>query len=248
MLRNMVFLDAFKAFIVGDQGLVLYTNDGGISWFDHSISITDTLESITFVDDMNAWVCGQNGVIYHTTDGGDSWVQQQSNTNEWLYTIQFTDLNNGWAAGEGGTLLYTEDGGITWNWHMITFEGLHSLMFVDADNAWLVGNSGTILHTGNGAAVSISDILIEESLLTIYNYPNPAKDETSFVFTLEYSSRVKLSIAALTGHEIAVVINEWLDKGERLVNWDISNLPAGIYFCRLTAGDKYATCKMVVVD
>jgi hypothetical protein len=232
MLRNIEFLDASRGYVVGDQGLVLFTADGGNTWSDHSINTSDTLESITFVDDMHGWVCGQNGAVYHTSDGGDSWIKQDAMTEEWLQDIHFTDLNNGWICGSNRTLFYTTDGGHSWNLQTVTMESLFGLHFADGANGWVVGNSGNILHTNNGGAVGINpeELKSNKTSCELKVYPNPFHQKLNIEVTGAKAGSVEVIIFNTQGKRIVNLDLDVDASGKINFEWHANQLPGGIYY------------------
>jgi glucose/arabinose dehydrogenase len=90
------------------------------------------------------------------------------------------------------------------------------------------------------------------------NYPNPFNPVTKIRFSLPSPSEggaqnFRLSIYDVMGREVAVLSpplwggQEGLSSGTYEVEWDASNYPSGVYFYRLTNGDRTAERKMVVV-
>jgi len=77
--------------------------------------------------------------------------------------------------------------------------------------------------------------------------PNPTRGIFEFRFTVYDFGSVILRIFNAQGQEVAVVLDEVLPDGEHTVRWEAPELPAGIYFYRLTAGNQSSTGKMVVV-
>ena len=50
------------------------------------------------------------------------------------------------------------------------------------------------------------------------------------------------------GREVAEVVSEKFRPGEHTLQIDLSGLPDGIYFVRVTAGDEAATGKVVKIQ
>jgi len=82
------------------------------------------------------------------------------------------------------------------------------------------------------------------------NYPNPFNPETTIEYRLERGGKVTLAVFDLLGREVAVLVNELQTAGEHRARLDARGLrlSSGIYFCRLTAGDRVQTKAMVVVQ
>ena len=79
------------------------------------------------------------------------------------------------------------------------------------------------------------------------NYPNPFNPATAISYSIPELSDVKLEVFNLTGQKVKTVVNETQKAGNYLVRLDAGNLPSGIYFYKLTAGDNTVTKKMLLM-
>lgn len=84
------------------------------------------------------------------------------------------------------------------------------------------------------------------------NYPNPVSFRTAIKYSIASKCEVELKLFDITGRLVTTLIKENQEPGYYQVNWNIHNvtkkqLPNGVYFYRLTAGDYTNTKKMVVV-
>ena len=80
------------------------------------------------------------------------------------------------------------------------------------------------------------------------NYPNPFNPSTIITFQLPVSTSVTLKIFNAIGEEVDVVVNEYLNAGyySKVFNTN-SNLPSGVYFYQLRAGEFTQTKKMILI-
>jgi len=177
--RDQIFAVHFKdnktGWVVGNQGLIATTIDGGQTWKRGEAVTKNALYALAFADD-EGWVVGQEGTILHSEDGGKHWKKQKSNTEFSLMGVSFLDKQRGVATGETGVVLHTEDGGKTWaksNLDMVTCipeklveQGVtclnfYGLFFLDENHGWIVGDHGVILFSSNGGkdwgVVSVGD-------------------------------------------------------------------------------------------
>jgi hypothetical protein len=76
-------------------------------------------------------------------------------------------------------------------------------------------------------------------------YPNPSNSQFTFNFYLQKPSIVNLVARNSLGQIITTLLDESLIPGEHKVSWNAEELPAGIYFCRLQAGDQIGSVKAV---
>jgi hypothetical protein len=80
----------------------------------------------------------------------------------------------------------------------------------------------------------------------LQNYPNPATGRTIFPIELENADAVTLAIVNMDGRVLAYLPIGNLATGSHLIEYDVSQLPAGIYFYQLRTGNGLATGKMIV--
>ena len=83
-------------------------------------------------------------------------------------------------------------------------------------------------------------------LALLPNYPNPAVASTTIPYMLDVAGPVQLGIFTSAGVEIARPIDGWESAGNQQVNFDVSKLPSGAYFYRLTTSSQTVTRPMVV--
>jgi hypothetical protein len=81
----------------------------------------------------------------------------------------------------------------------------------------------------------------------ILAYPNPFTQSTMISYHLTVNSQVIVKIFDFTGKEVRTLLNEKMAPGEYQVVFDTSGLPAGLYFCRMNAGDAFETIKLLHV-
>jgi hypothetical protein len=70
------------------------------------------------------------------------------------------------------------------------------------------------------------------------NYPNPFNPRTTIAFSLPKSGKVTLKIFDALGKEITTLLNQNLSAGQYRAVWETPNVPAGVYFYRLTFTDE----------
>jgi uncharacterized protein (TIGR02145 family) len=79
------------------------------------------------------------------------------------------------------------------------------------------------------------------------NYPNPFNPQTKISFSVPKESFITLKIYDLLGREVATLVQDKKQQGEYSVTWNADNVPSGVYFYKLLAGDFIETKKMVLM-
>jgi len=130
-----------EAWVFGDSGTVLYTDNGGATWSTQTVSTTADLHALATQDSGPVYIAG-NGTFMTTSDTGAHWTQLSEPAN-------FTSL----AAADATTVLAVSDDGGVWSFannalsRIATVPGANKVA-VSAD-----GNTAVIAGT-NGLAVS----------------------------------------------------------------------------------------------
>jgi hypothetical protein len=99
--------------------------------------------------------------------------------------------------------------------------------------------------------VNITSVEEDNQLPTVFslqqNYPNPFNPMTTIKYEIPELSFVTIKIYDVLGNEIASLVNEEKPVGTYEVEFDATNLPSGIYFYQLSAGDFISTKKMILI-
>ena len=88
---------------------------------------------------------------------------------------------------------------------------------------------------------------IPTEFLLSQNYPNPFNSSSTIRYSIPKSSLVTIKIFNSLGQELKNLINEEKTIGTYEIKWETVNLPSGVYFCRLQAGDFVQTRKMILM-
>ncbi len=84
------------------------------------------------------------------------------------------------------------------------------------------------------------------------NYPNPFNPQTEISYALPVDCRVSLTVYNILGQKVVTLVDEFQEAGKKNVLWDGKNasgheLPSGIYFYRIDAGEVTQARKMVIL-
>ena len=129
-----------------------------------------------------------------------------------------------------------------------------------ARNIGMLGSGKNFwIDSANVNGITFSDIpsdftdIVEDNepvgtnYILLQNYPNPFNPTTTITYSLAKSSLVTLKIYDLLGREIETLVNEEKQGGRYKVNWNAQNIPSGVYFYKITAGEYSKTIKMILL-
>lgn len=60
---------------VGEQGTIIYSDDGGRDWLQATVPSSTLITDVHFFDRYKGWAVGHDGVVLATQDGGEHWDQ-----------------------------------------------------------------------------------------------------------------------------------------------------------------------------
>lgn len=77
-------------------------------------------------------------------------------------------------------------------------------------------------------------------------YPNPANEICKIKYILDQSGQVSIDLFDVTGKLVKQVYSGQAENGLQIVNFDCSDMPQGVYFCRLQSDHLTQTQKFIV--
>ena len=99
----------------------------------------------------------------------------------------------------------------------------------------------------NISAVEDDQTYIPRHFSLEQNYPNPFNPSTTISWQLPEASNVTLKIFNSLGREVETLVNEEKPAGTYELTWNAANLPSGVYFYRLQAGEFVEAKKMILI-
>jgi photosystem II stability/assembly factor-like uncharacterized protein len=240
-LLGVFFPEDMIGFAVGKNGTILKTINGGESWTGLPSGTVNYLSKTYFIDADTGYIVGTNGTILKTTNGGSNWIHLTSGTTNTLYTVFFPSAYAGYAVGANGTILNTINRGTDWTTQSSgTTESLITVFFPDEDTGYIVGTHGTILKTMNGGFPPVG-INEKKQPGNLKISPNPASEKINIELpepgTLENWT---IFVCRTDGREI---ISKNGNGSRSELN--ISSLPKGLYFIRITNSEKSFVGKFI---
>ncbi len=101
-----------------------------------------------------------------------------------------------------------------------------------------------VAKLGNETSVENEIIPIK---MELSNYPNPFNTNTVISYTLKKENEVRLEIYNLKGQLVETLLKGNIQAGDHAVEWDCQNIPTGIYFLKMRAGNDESVRKLVLL-
>ncbi len=233
---------------------IYLSTDNGTSWTDlgiapffvgdgHVLSLCLN-GNILLGGGTPGWGCG----IFLSADTCNSWTQvstlipQSGVSIESGSTLVGTDSLGVFLFFDNGDSLGSRNVGLTnLNIHTLT---------IDNNNYVYAGTDNGIWRRPLSEITSVEEEVIDEiptEFLLSQNYPNPFNPSTGIKYQVSSISRVSLVVYDILGNEIETLVSEEKPVGTYEITWYAENLPSGVYFYQLKAGEFIDTKKMLLV-
>ena len=154
-INSIFFICLNRGTVVGDQGLILRTGDGGNNWTAQNSGVTDNLYDIYYFGYSILLAVGASGTILFTNDTGQNWSIIQTGMMASYYSGQMISDTIGVAVGVNAIFqpffTRTDDGWITWE---------STSFYIENDNIFYEGKLTDVyfLNSSVGFATAIVDV------------------------------------------------------------------------------------------
>ncbi len=182
-------------------------------------------------------------------------------------------MNGMWQSGRGGHMNFGSNTQFQLHYNDIQLQGFNInensvlVKYWDNDvNDWIEADDATInpdqntvtfssdktsnyvILTGTEEVTSIDagNDFVTGNFLLKQNFPNPFNPTTMIEFELKKSNKVILTVYNVLGQKIHTLLNKELNAGVHRVQFTATDIPAGIYFYELKAGNFKKIRKMTV--
>jgi len=255
-----------------DDAHVHVSEDGGAFWSEISEGLPNRWITRVAADpfDANTIYCTVSGFrwdepeahVFKSVDLGETWTNVSGNLPDIPMNVIVLDpeIPGRMVVGSDAGMFYTETGGGYW---VGISEGLANVPVT----ALKIHNPTRTLVAGtfglSAYKINLDDLTVglddqDESDFNVSSmeiYPNPSSGILNIKYQITVGNwqlgigkNVDLSIYNMNGKKIKTLVNEAQGIGEYIIQIDGTDLPAGIYFCKLSAGSTQVASKKLIIN
>ncbi|MCP4723880.1 MAG: T9SS type A sorting domain-containing protein [bacterium] len=208
--------------------------------------------------------------LFYTSDKGASWADISGNLEEfpdgsgngpsvrWAEILPTGSSDIYFAATSTGLYSTSELKGSDTIWIQEGPETIGNVVVEMIDSRSIDGYVAIATH-GNGifstnvvTAVEDDEVQKPEEFQLLQNYPNPFNSGTNIKFHLPANLNISVNIYNIKGQLVKTLVNREYPSGTYTVTWNGTNdadisVGSGTYICRLIAGNKIASKKMLLL-
>ena len=194
-----------------------------------------------------------SGILRSTEDSVTFWPVTNglpTSTFTGKYLLASNSAGDVFAGNDSSGIYRSTDNGLNWKALNTGLSDLHVLSVAISPNGYaFVGTRSGLVYRSIQPTTEV--LSSQNSILRDFrldqNYRNPFNPSTTIRFSLPEAARVSLKIFTLLGEEVATLVSGDLQAGQHSARWDAAEIPSGVYFYRLQAGQFTETKKLVLL-
>lgn len=175
---DLWFFNSNTGVVVGDQGYIGRTTNGGITFDSVGLGLVPTNSrcwAVWFADANTGYIGAGSQTafttnILKTTNGGVNWANVYTSSSSYINNIGGADAQTVMASFYNGTLLRTTNGGTNWTETAgALFSSVYNISFLNSTTGFATGGYGKVSRTTNAGATwdSINTPQVDWSLFQI---------------------------------------------------------------------------------
>jgi len=149
-LHQLIFKDASTGIVVGDNGTVFVTTNGGTNWVSKNSSTSLQLRGAGFAGGSTFYAVGDDGAAVKSTDDGNTWTTLNAGTTERLLCVAAVDQNV-WVGARDGLMLFSNNGGTSFtSMSNPATDDIKDIQFINGSIGFAGGSNSFFMYTSNG--------------------------------------------------------------------------------------------------
>ncbi len=262
---GLIGQDVTRALSADSSGSVFtVTNGGGILQRDVLYEWDDTVQgweqiywfAPTFsvrtlaVNPANIFFAGTDIGVMRSYNRGETW-EAAGLFRRMIFSVVFRDDTTLFVATGHNGIYYSDNNGTKWLNRSSGLPPNRAILSLakDADGRLFAGTDGRGVYRSVNPALGLPHAgrsNLPGGIQLLQNYPNPFNPATVIPFRLAAAAAVRLEILNLLGQRVAVLWDRHLPAGEYEIPFAAGELPGGIYYYRLDAGQFRQTRKLIL--
>nr|MBC8427848.1 T9SS type A sorting domain-containing protein [Candidatus Pelagibacter sp.] len=117
---------------------------------------------------------------------------------------------------------------------------------IDLHVSWAKDNIDYYLPKGT-TVLGLNLLTIPEQFVFHNAYPNPFNPKTTLRYEIPFDTKVSMSVYDIEGRLIVDLVQSFQTAGIYTYSWNADEIPSGLYFVKLSAGQFSQTQKVVII-
>ncbi len=225
------FSDALTAILESDEE-TYYPN--------HASAIRFAFNNRGIYESVTAWISGPDFMQFK--EQGTWQVHPSGGNSSFTYQWQYRPAYSSTWTNVGSSQSYSRTMGLDDFELKCTVTSIYGL---SATDFFYVYNAGSGGPPQKRPAVPVVQKKLKFQL--VQNYPNPFNPTTNISYSIDSDQLVELSVYNVIGKKVKTLVNETQSIGQYNVLFNATDLPSGVYYFKLTAGNNIDIKKGIYV-
>ncbi len=253
-----ITIDAAGTVYAGGTSRVTRSRDGGNSWEGAWNGLPSGYGIYCVVADPEGagrlFAANDLG-IYRSLDGGDGWTMVSAAAGRnidwarsgWVVPGLSSDRPVA-AVTWDHRILVSHNLGETWDDETGNLPGTPvDLAFSEADGYLYVATNGAGTFRARITNPAAAEPLPAGASSPAIHLPRPFSPGAGISFTAPRAGLVVGEIVDLTGRRVALLCSRWFPAGTHALAWNGGDVPAGVYWCRVSAAGERRGARLVLI-
>lgn len=233
-----------------DKGGIFLSTNYGASWQAKNVGLTDTSIQVLALTPFGVLAGTHSAGVFISTNYGENWSAVNNGLSD-LQVLSITSSGSAVFVGTHDGVFSSNDSCSSWeqiNTGFSTGQWIYDLSCTSSliyastypdKGLWVRALSGLV-------SVDSSTQIIPHQFRLEQNYPNPFNPWTHIQYSLSEESYVTLKIFDGLGREVSSLVEDFQPPGQKVVQFDGSTLPSGVYYYRLVT-DSFSDIKRLLL-
>jgi hypothetical protein len=186
-----------------------------------------------------------------TPNGGEELSQGETTIIRWETNISDSVRIDLYQGTENSLSLGDALGNLgAFEWEISTnlvSDSSYKIQITSFDDSSITGMSDLNFSLTGPSEIKTISHDIPSSFSLFQNYPNPFNPNTKIKFSLPRAGNVKIEVYNTLGQMVSRLLDKLMNTGSYTVDFNAINLPSGIYYYRIEAGEFQDVKKMVLL-
>lgn len=245
-------LDSLGNIFVGTSlNGVFMSTDGGTFWAQSGISsplIFYSVKALALADEGRIIAGTDTSGAFLSNDQGANWTSISSIAGRDVACFALDNPSMYFAGTSDRGVFVSTDRGLSWHPANNGLPDSSILSFAIDQNGTLHAGTSKGMYSSTSITNRIdNNHKVPSTFSLLQNYPNPFNPATVITYQLAANRVVTLKVYDVLGRLVNTLIDEHQTAGAHSVTFNGNNLPSGIYFYRLQAGNYVETKKMILL-
>jgi hypothetical protein len=246
-IRGFACEDIRVLAIAGTEGGAFLSTDRGGSWTAANNGLTGDASKINNM--FSVFALTKSGLYLASLKKDTAWTPVVTTGDYRAYALDMTTMTYYFFGDNVGTSVNFQLGALA----AIPLTGISggaiTSSLIYGSNIFVGTETGGIFRAPLSSFVTGVNKINElpNTFKLSQNYPNPFNPTTTISFSLPSKSFVSLKVFDALGREVSTLVSKELTAGSYSQEWNAVNLPSGVYFYRLQAGNYNETRKLVLL-